>query len=526
VTALWLAAAALLAQTEPGAHLDAPTRRFAVVVGWNAPPRADLPSLRYADDDAVRWAILLRSFGADVQLLTDLDPESRRLYAGAAPAAEKPTRQALAAALDRVTAGIVAAKAQGARAVLYFVYAGHGDVADGEGYVALADGRFFRRDLESEVLARSRADINHVIVDACRSFYFVYGRGPGGQRRPWQGSYFSSEAAARFPNTGFLLSSSSGAPSHEWEEFQAGIFSHEVRSGLLGAADANGDRRIDYREIEAFVRVANVSVRNERFRPQIFARAPRAGGADLLDLGANVGGGAAAEVRIDAGGSRRQALEDALGVRWADLHPAAGQVVTLRLPAVAWADGPFFLRATDGDLEFRVPARQSSRLSALEPQRSTVVRRGAVHEAFLQLFERPFDDAAFTLPPDLTARAEAPDEPVDQPSPWRATAFGLMAAGGVGVAAAGGLWWSARSLREDGLAADGLEREALNARIAERNTWTLVSGVAGAALLGAGGALWWWDRSRRTRDVDARADAVSFVPLRGGGLLQLTWSTP
>ena len=523
MTALLLAAA-LLAQTE--APRAVPTRRFAVVVGWNAPPRADLPPLRYADDDAVRWAILLRSFGADVQLLTDLDPESRRLYAGAAPKAEKPTRRALAGALDRVTAEIVAAKAQGARAVLYFVYAGHGDVEAGEGYVALADGRFFRRDLESEVLARSRADINHVIVDACRSFYFVYGRGPGGQRRPWQGSYFSTEAAARFPNTGFLLSSSSGAPSHEWEEFQAGIFSHEVRSGLLGAADANGDRRIDYREIEAFVRVANVTVRNERFRPQIFARAPRAGGADLVDLGANGGAGAAAEVRIDAGGSRRQALEDALGVRWADLHPAAGQVVTLRLPAVAWADGPFFLRATDGDLEYRVPARQSSRLSALEPQRSTVVRRGAVHEAFLSLFERPFDDSAFTLPPDLRATADALDETVDEPRPWRTTAYGLMAAGAVGVAAAGGLWWSARTLRDSGLGADGMEREALNDRIAQRNTWTLVSGVAGAALLGAGGALWWWDRGRRTREIDTVTDAVSFVPLGGGGLVRLTWSTP
>jgi len=518
VTALLLAA--LLAQTQPPGA-SPPTRRFAVVVGWNAPPRADLPALRYADDDAVRWAVLLRSFGAEVQLLTDLDPESRRLYAGAAPKAEAPTRRALAGAIDRVTAGIAAARAQGARAVLYFVYAGHGDVEEGEGYVALADGRFFRRDLEREVLARSRADVNHVIVDACRSFYFVYGRGPGGQRRPWQGSYFSAETAARFPNTGFLLSSSSGAPSHEWEEFQAGIFSHEVRSGLLGAADANGDGRIDYREIEAFVRVANVTVRNERFRPQIFARAPRAGAADLLDLGAGDRAQVGAQVRIDAGGPRRQALEDALGVRWADLHPAAGQVVTLRLPAVAWTDGPFFVRATDGDLEFRVPARQSSRLSALEPQRSTVVRRGAVNEAFLRLFERPFDDSAFKLPPDLSLEATA--EPLDEPpSRWRATAYGLMGAGAVGVAVAGGLWWSARALRESGLAADGMRREELNGRIAQRNTWSLVSGVAGAALLGAGGALWWWDRGQRERDVDA----VSFVPLGGGGLVQLTSSVP
>ena len=199
----------------------------------------------------------------------------------------------------------------------------------------------------------------------------------------------------------------------------------------------------------------------------------------------------------------------------------ATSYLTLRLPAVAWTDGPFFVRATDGDLEFRVPARQSSRLSALEPQRSTVVRRGAVNEAFLRLFERPFDDSAFKLPPDLSLEATA--EPLDEPpSRWRATAYGLMGAGAVGVAVAGGLWWSARALRESGLAADGMRREELNGRIAQRNTWSLVSGVAGAALLGAGGALWWWDRGQRERDVDA----VSFVPLGGGGLVQLTSSVP
>jgi hypothetical protein len=522
VTAVVLAALVAAAAQTPAAA--PPVRRFAVVVGWNAPPRPDLPTLRYADDDAVRWAVLLRSFGAEVALLTALDPESRRLYGSGAPAATAPTRQALLAAMQRAATRVAAAKAAGARAVLYFVYAGHGDVEGGEGYVALADGRFFRRDLEAEVLARSRADVNHVVVDACRSFLFAYGRGPGGQRRPWQGAYFSSEAAARFPNTGFLLSSSSAAPSHEWEEYQAGIFSHEVRSGLLGAADANGDGRVDYREIEAFVRVANVSIRNERFRPSIFARPPQARDAELVDLGAAAGGG---QVHIEADAPRRQALEDAMGVRWADLHRGAGLAVTLRLPAIDWGGGHFYLRSLDGDLEYRVPAGQASRSSALAPQRSSVVRRGAVHEAFQRLFEQPFDAAAFTLPPDATlaATADEPDEPALAPRWRRPAAYALVGTGVVGLGVAGGLWFSARALREEGQApgSDGKRLALLNQRIDARNRWSLISGVAGAALLGAGAALWLWDRSERDSAAGA---AIGFVPAPGGGLLQLTFAGP
>jgi hypothetical protein len=514
MTALVLAAV-LLAQ--PAAPPAAPARRFAVVVGWNAPPRADLPTLRYADDDAVRWTVLLRSFGVDVHLLTALDPESRRLYGSGAPAAQAPTRRALQAAMQQVTARMAAARAQGTRTVLYFVYAGHGDAEDGEGYVALADGRFFRRDLEKEVLARSPADVNHVVVDACRSFYFVYGRGPGGQRKPWQGSYFSTEMTARFPNTGFLLSTSSGAASHEWEEFQAGIFSHEVRSGLWGAADADGDGRIDYRELEAFVRVANFTIRNERFRPSIVARPPRVGDAELVDLGAAVGG----QVRIEADAPRRQTLEDALGVRWADLHRGAGLAVTLRLPATEWSAGPFYLRSQDSDVEYRIPAGQASLLSELAPQRSTVVRRGAVHEAFLRVFERPFDASAFALPPEATLVEERPDQPGPAPR-WRTTAYALMGSGVVGLGVAGGLWWSAHSLREEGLTLPAERRPELNQRIADRNRWSLVSSVAGAALLGTGGALWLWDRGRRHPDPGA----LGFVPVRGGGLLQLTLAGP
>src|SRR4029077_6440133 len=126
-------------------------------------------------------------------------------------------------------------------------------------------------------------------------------------------------------NTGFVLASSSGGATHEWEEFQGGIFSHEVRSGLLGGADTNGDGRITYAELTAFVRVANQPVRNDRYRPEILARAPSNGDDVLLDLGDALGG----KVRFAAGLVGRHVLEDGLGVRWADVHPGPRQALTL-----------------------------------------------------------------------------------------------------------------------------------------------------------------------------------------------------
>ena len=74
--------------------------------------------------------------------------------------------------------------------------------------------------------------------------------------------------------------------SHEWAGFEAGVFSHEVRSGLFGAADADGDGRVTYAEIAAFVRRANEAIPADRFRPQVLARPPQGDGM-LVDLRAH-----------------------------------------------------------------------------------------------------------------------------------------------------------------------------------------------------------------------------------------------
>jgi len=72
----------------------------------------------------------------------------------------------------------------------------------------------------------------------------------------------------------FILSTSSDRDSHEWERFQAGILSHELRSALRGAADANLDGVVTYRELGAFLVRANQAIVNRRYRPDFMVRPP------------------------------------------------------------------------------------------------------------------------------------------------------------------------------------------------------------------------------------------------------------
>jgi len=497
---------ALLALLLPAAVQAAPVARFALVVGHNRPPRADLVPLRYADDDAVRWSVLLRTYGARVELLTELDEESQRLYAGSVGAIEAPTAATLGAAMGRLSAAMRAARAAGQRTVFYFVYAGHGDTDDGgEGYVTLADGRLSRGDFGSKVLAQSPADANHVLVDACRAYYFVYDRGAGGTRRPYPGRYFASGLASTFRNTGFLLATSSGAPSHEWEEFQAGIFSHELRSALLGAADADGDGRVGYRELAAFLEVANRPVRNERYRPTFAINAPLNGDGSLLDLGDATGG----QIFLPATAEGRRVLEDPLGVRWADLHPGPGQAVTLRIPAPPWEAPHFFVRRPDGDSEYRFPAGQRLSLGDLTIGRTGVLRRGAAHEAFATLFSLPFtgSDVAATPQPTLATTVEVAPRPgrLRLAAPWVALGTGVGALG-----LAGFLALEAGDLGDPSVKGD--QRPRVNERIGTLNRWAAISATAGAtlAVTGAVVLIHDWMSYRRT------AWQPSITPLAGG----------
>jgi hypothetical protein len=361
-----------------------PPARFALVLGVNAAPRGEkLPPLRYADDDAARYFDLFRSLGASASLLTSPDENTRRLHPQASAEAGAPTKAAVRSAVQELRARIEKARARGHKTEAYVVYAGHGTSKGGRAYLTLEDGRLSARAVFDDVIAGLGADRSHLIVDACYSYFFALHRGPGGSSREASGFLESASLATERGPVGLLLSTSTASRTHEWEEYQAGVFSHEVRSGLYGAADADGDGVISYDEIGAFVERANAKIENERFRPRVFSRPP-AGDDALADLRPSLG----RAIEVDGERSGHWFLEDARGVRLADVHNAKGQPVRLVRPG---ADRLYLARA-DGEVDFVIEpaAGDVVKLASLTPGPPRPRSRGAAQEAFGKLFTSPF----------------------------------------------------------------------------------------------------------------------------------------
>ncbi len=355
---------------------------FALVVGVNQPIDPGPPKLLYADDDAILFHKLFSQVGRSLLLIA---PDAATLRLHGALQARTPTRANLKLAVDELLALVEASRRRGERPQLYFVYSGHGDVRNNEGYLSLEDDRFTSRDLAELILSRSRAAANHVIVDACKSYFIIRERRAGGAREPAPPGFHRTQTLLdRFPQTGFLLSTTSAASSHEWEEFQAGIFSHEVRSGLLGAADINRDGRVSYNEIRAFIEVANSAIRNERYRPNIFVRPPRADGAAALYA---LRRGTVPALIVPRAKAGRYFLEDANGVRLADMHTAVTGAVTIAVPR----DTHLYMHDLSRSVEYLVDPRPGQRQIVALPVRPASHRmKGAAHEAFQKIFSIPF----------------------------------------------------------------------------------------------------------------------------------------
>lgn len=471
---------------------------FAVIIGSNASVDAELPSLRYADDDAARYLDLFRLLGARTYLLSRLDENTARLHPQASAEALPPRRAELDRVLAQAAADIAQAHARGVETVLYFLYAGHGSVRNGQGYITLEDARLTGSDLATEVVGRVGADHVHFIVDACDSFLLAYPRGPGGTRRP-VAAFEEVQKLAADGRVGLLLSSSSSRESHEWEGFQAGVFSHEVRSGLYGAADADGDGQISYREIAAFVSRANMAIPNERFRPQVHARAPASTQA-LLDLRPRMG----RHVEIDGTHAGHYVLEDARGVRVADLHNAPGSSVRMLRPA---PNGPEYLRRLDDDKEFLLPAGVPVvALADLEPEEPRVAARGAAHEAFNLVFTLPFDSQAveayaepsFERPPARDTATQSRHVTSAASPLRRVVGWSSVGAGVAGVGVGVALSISAVTIAGGGSTLESqVATNERNDRVIAHNTGAAIGYVAGGAVVATGLVLLLWPHAPR-----------------------------
>lgn len=482
------------------AHAE--TRRFALVVAENQPVTADLAALRYADDDGVRYRRLFALLGAEVELLVVLDTETQRRHPDEAALTRAPTLAALDESMARMNTRMVAARAEGHTVEFYFVFAGHGQVGpDGEGQLHLRDGVLRRSEFLQRVVAPSKADFNHLILDACHASAMVFSRGAEHHPEDYSAAirgYLAAQDLDAYPNTGVVLAATRDQETHEWEAFRAGVFSHEVRSGLVGAADSNSDGFIEYSELWAYVTAANLSVTVPAARAQVVARPP------LLDRGrplVDMTDGPKHFLKLSKGFQGRAWLEDAEGDRYADFNPAQEATVLIALADT----GSYYLRQADQEALLTLDAPGTVTDLVWRPR--PVARRGAVDDAFRrELFGVPYGPAFYqgfvaqsgllaarsrraevTLPEGVASEAV----PVEAGStrlgvwPWVASAGALLAAGGAvtfGVWAQDDYTALERRLQREGQDDAALRSDVAWKRDASNGLTALAAVLGGTAL--------------------------------------------
>ena len=376
-----------------------PRKAFAVVIGNNHSLSGHRPDLHYADDDAVRYFQILKTVAPDgVLLLADLDRDTERLFAEVRVQARRPTRSELLRAGREIGERVRGAALAHQETDLYLVFAGHGDVDEGTGFIELADARFTAADLETwlRAIPFSRA---HVILDSCNSFFMLGARRPGG-------TYFATSEdaartlASRLPNVGVFLSTSAEGEAFEWSEIQSGVFSHVVRSGLLGAADANGDGAVSYVELAAFVATATSEVRNPNMRPHVFARGP--GARDDTPIVNLRGVTEGRRLRLsDEAAALHVRVVDREGVPVLDAHAEAGVPLEILLPET-WASGALIERrgGAGESSAIRTYAIPDSPAELNLASLQLVAARGGARgpaEIFEKLFVRPYGPRALLI---------------------------------------------------------------------------------------------------------------------------------
>ena len=383
-----------------GAEATAGTRTFALVVANNRSLDPKIAHLDYADDDGARFYEMMSAVGDRVELLTRLDRESQRVFPRVVRHARRPIKRELLAAMSRLVGAMARAKHEGHRVVFYFYFAGHGEVGKGrQGYIHLEDTRFSRSELYRQVIAKSKADTNHIVIDACNSNFMVMRRSNKAQRkkayRKAMGAFLKRESLRNYPNTGVILSTASAAESHEWSKYRSGIFSHQLLSALWGAADVNNNGEVDYLELKAYIHAANLRVRDPRARLKMRALAPRANrGAPVMRVGdlkrraqaRGVRPRVVAYLTIPKSFTGHYWLEDDRGIRYAEFNKTAEQPLVIAL----LARPEYHLISRDREAIFR-PKGDRIDAGGLTFRKRSLRERGAIEESFRRdLYTVPF----------------------------------------------------------------------------------------------------------------------------------------
>ncbi len=364
-------------------------RRYAIIIANNRSLDEGVEPLRYADDDGVRYYELFNAAGAETKLLAVLDSDAQQLYPAAAAVSIPPSKNVLQKTLRDMFAAIRSENNDGLTTHFYFIYAGHGNVGPNqEGYLNLLDERFGRSQLYAEVIQKSPATFNHIILDACQAWFMVHKRGgepdKTGDYRDVMRGFLNKETLARYPNTGVILAASNESETHEWQQFESGIFSYEIRSALSGAADVNNDNAVTYAEAAAFVEAANAGIEIPKARLNVFYHAPPQRLNEPLITTDAFDGVPTLSMPVEMSG--KYCVEDARGVRLLDLNYSSEQPVSIALIGTA----PFYVRRADEKALIET-GQSVLDLSKLQFAPFAESSRGPIDESFRKyLFTVPF----------------------------------------------------------------------------------------------------------------------------------------
>ena len=393
-------------------------RVHALIIGNNQTPPplrgtpegvAALTALQFADDDAAAFYDLVAGAAADAHLLTVMDRDTQTLYPHLATLARAPSIKELRAAVAAIAVEIEADLRAGRRSTLFFFFSGHGSVVnENSAALALLDGGITQQVLYDEILELLPADVIHLLVDACHAETVVRPRDTQAQTVRVAAADAQAllvrSTLARFPNAGAIVAAAANAPSHEWDVLRHGVFTHELLSGMRGAADVNRDRKIEYSELYAFLGAANRKVDDARARLAIVARPPDVDRRSVIwDLN-RVGDERIARLTGVPGRAGLVRVEDRAGRLLASLHGEPGFAADLMLPAgdvlyVRSASGEARLEAGPGvnvafdSLTFGKPAERAR--GSLED----ALRRGLFASEFGPSYYNGFVDQTPDLVP-------------------------------------------------------------------------------------------------------------------------------
>ena len=200
--------------------------RYAVFVGSNTGGK-NTQKLLYAASDAEAFQKTMTSIGGVPQsngiLLLD------------------PSKSDLDDALALVSVMIEKNKASSKRSEFIFYYSGHSD----ETSLQLGKTNYDYSSLKAAISAVP-SDVHVVILDSCYSGNFI--RTKGGQKK----KPFLFDDSSVVKGHAYLSSSSSQEFSQESDEIGSSFFTNAMLTGLRGAADSSGDKKVTLNELYSY----------------------------------------------------------------------------------------------------------------------------------------------------------------------------------------------------------------------------------------------------------------------------------